>query len=109
MAVGKVKTEIITPEKYLEKTQDSLWNYRKMPRSFDHPAFKKGALEDLKYDNLDAAKEALLKSYDEYKAFFKENPTIETPNTVFGMLDSYHWELLTRKHTHHHFEQFGLL
>ena len=109
MAVGKVKTEITTPDKYLEETQDSLWNYRHMPKFVDHPSFKKGELEDLKYDSLDAAKVAFLTSYDEYKAFFKENPTIETPNTVFGMLDSYHWELVTRKHTHHHFKQFGLI
>lgn len=109
MAVGKVKTEITTPKKHLEKIQDSLWNYRPMPKSFDHPILRKGELEDLKHDSLDVAKETFLKSYDEYKAFFKENPTIKTPNTVFGMLDSYHWELVTRKHTHHHFEQFGLL
>lgn len=109
MAIGKVETNITTPEKYLERTQESLFNYRSMPKEFKHPLLKKAALEDLRFDSLEAAKEALLASIDAYETFFKENPGIQTPNTVFGMLDKQLWDLVNRKHFDHHFEQFGLL
>jgi oxepin-CoA hydrolase/3-oxo-5,6-dehydrosuberyl-CoA semialdehyde dehydrogenase len=109
MAMGKVETDISTPEKYLERTQESLFNYRSMPKAFNHPLLKKAAQENLRFDSLEAAKEALLSSIDAYEVFFKENPGIKTPNTVFGMLDKQLWDLLTRKHFNHHFEQFGLL
>jgi oxepin-CoA hydrolase/3-oxo-5,6-dehydrosuberyl-CoA semialdehyde dehydrogenase len=109
MAIGKVETNITTPEKYLERTQESLFNYRSMPKDFKHPLLKKAALEDLRFDSLEAAKEALLASIDAYETFFKENPGIQTPNTVFGMLDKQLWDLVNRKHFDHHFEQFGLL
>ena len=49
MALGNVETEITTPEKYMEKTQDSLWDYRSMPKEFDHPILKKGEVEDLRF------------------------------------------------------------
>ncbi len=108
MSTGKIKTEITTPEDRLEKYEDSLWNYREMPRGVEHPALKKGEVEDLRFKNLEEAKVDLLKSYDEFTTFFKENPGIKTPNTVFGNLDKYHWDLLVNKHVHHHFGQFGL-
>ena len=108
-AAGKEKVEIVTPEEQLEKYQDSLWNYRAMPKNFKMPAMKEGETEDLRHENLMKAKEAFLEAWDEYEAFFKENPEEETPNAVFGNLDKDHWELLNRKHFNHHFEQFGLL
>ena len=109
MAAGKVDTEIVTPEKRIERMQESLYNYRPMPREFSHPLFRKGEVEDLRFANLDEAKEAIMKAYDEYIAFYKENPDATAPNTVFGDLNDEMWELLNRKHINHHFEQFGLI
>ncbi len=108
IALGKIPCKITTPEKYLEKTQDSLWNYRPMPKSFDHPLLKKGDTEDLRHDSLDEAKKAFFESYDELAAHFKDNPDVAVPNPVFGNLDEYGWQLMNRKHYAHHFEQFGL-
>lgn len=109
MAMDKVETKIITPEKRIERFKESLFNYREMPRSFDHPLLKEKELEDLRFGNLTEAKAALLTAIDKYETFFKENPGIETPNTVFGMLDKQLWDLMNRKHFHHHFSQFGLV
>lgn len=109
MSMGKVETDITTPEKYMERTQESLFNYRALPKDFKHPLLRKETLEDLRFDSLEAAKDALLSSIDAYQVFFKENPGIETANTVFGMMDKQLWDLLNRKHFDHHFEQFGLL
>jgi len=108
MALGNVPTEITTPEKYLEKTQDSLWNYKSMPKEFDHPILKKGEVEDLRFESLEEAKDAFWKAYDELEIFFKENPKGKVKNTVFGYLDRYEWQLLNRKHWAHHLEQFGM-
>ncbi|MEQ8909811.1 MAG: phenylacetic acid degradation bifunctional protein PaaZ [Vicingaceae bacterium] len=108
-ATGKEKVEVVTPEEHLEKYQDSLWNFRAMPKNFKMPAMKEGETEALRHENLMKAKEAFLEAWDEYEEYFKENPEAETPNAVFGNLDKDHWELLNRKHFNHHFEQFSLI
>ena len=100
---------ISTAEDRIEKFQDSLWNYQPMPKEFKHPMLKKEGPEDLRHEDLATAKKAYLKAYDDYIEFFKNNPDAQTANPVFGMLDSYHWYLLNRKHLNHHFSQFGLI
>ena len=109
LAMGKIDTKIITPEKHLEKYEDSLWNYREMPEKVNHPNLKVGETEPLRHASYEEAKLALLNAYDAYQEFFAENPGIKTKNTVFGNLDKFHWDLLSRKHFHHHFKQFGLV
>ena len=109
MSIDTSLETILTPEKYLEATQDSLWNYKPMPKGVQHPSLRKGELEDLRFASLEEAKKALMKSYDAYVAFFKENPKTTVTNAVFGELDRYHLKLLNRKHYNHHFEQFGLI
>ena len=109
MAIGKIETEVTTPEKRIDRLQESLYNYRPMPAKFDHPLLRKGELEDLRFGNLQEAKDAFLKAYDEFEAYFAEHPNAKTPNTIFGHLDKELWDLLNRKHLNHHFKQFGLL
>ena len=70
---------------------------------------KENELEDLSYENLKEAKEALLKAWDNFENYFKENPDVKTPHVSFGMLDKDLWDLVHRKHLNHHFEQFGLI
>ncbi|MFK7770657.1 MAG: phenylacetic acid degradation bifunctional protein PaaZ [Saprospiraceae bacterium] len=107
-ALGKIPCEIKTPEKYLERTQDSLWNYRPMPKNFDHPVLRKGEVEDLRFGSLEEAKTEFWKSYDELELFFKENPKTTVPSNVFGNVTRYEWKLMEGKHYALHFEQFGI-
>lgn len=107
-AIGETTTEIITPEERIEKFQESLYNYRAMPRNFKIAYLPKDELIDLRYANLEEAKKSLLAYFDEYEKFFKENPGVKTANINFGMLDKELWDLLGRKHMAHHFEQFGI-
>lgn len=109
LATGKIEAKIETPEEHWEKFQDSLYNYRKMPKDYKHPMLKKDGNEELRFESLEAAKEALLKSWDEFEEFFKENPEAKTANATFGMLSKDDWDLLNIKHFNHHFEQFNLL
>lgn len=108
-AFDRVGDGIIIPEEKIERYQDSLWNYFPMPRSYDHPLFKKGEVEDLRYDSLVTAKKELFKLYDEITTFYKENPDSTLTNPMFGNLKRYEMSLLENKHYTHHFEQFGLI
>lgn len=110
IAKGDIQNfKIVTPEEHLDKIQENLYNYKKIPKNYKKPLEKEEKLEDLRYDNLSSAKEALLKSYDEFHHFYKDNPETKTKNAVFGYLNYFEWKLLNRKHFHHHFEQFGLV
>lgn len=109
VSLGKIKTEILTPEDKIEKYRDSLWNYRAMPKNYKLAIFKEDQVEDLKFDNLADAKKAFWESFDEVIQFYKDNPDGELTNVMFGMLDKYHMQLMMDKHFNHHFEQFGVL
>ena len=109
MANGQYTSRLFTPEAEIEKYQESIYNHRKMPRSFDHPLLQKGKNEDLRFADLAEAKKMFLKAYDDFETFFKENPDATTLNPIFGSLDKYLWDLSNIKHFNHHFEQFGLL
>ena len=65
---------ISTPEKHIEKVQETLYNYKPMPVGYDFPLYKKGQLEVLKHENLATAKLKLLEARDAYLEFYKENP-----------------------------------
>ena len=110
IATGEIQDfEVSTPEEHLEKVQETLYNYEKMPHNYNHPLLKDDELEPLQYESLEEAKDALLQAYDEFVVFFRENPDVVTKNAVFGELNHFEWKLLNRKHINHHFEQFGLL
>ena len=109
MSIGKVETTLAIPEKLVEKYQDSLYNFRAMPKNYAHPHFAKEETEPLVHETFTHAKESFLKSYDEYLAYYKENRNAIHLNSMFGELDREMWALVTRKHFNHHFEQFGLI
>lgn len=101
--------EIATPEKILEKVHATLYNYDKMPRSYDFPLAEKSEIKKTKHKSLEVAKAKMLEARQNYLSFFKQNPEAITKNVVFGELNKYEWYLLDRKHLNHHFEQFGLI
>ncbi|WP_034259441.1 phenylacetic acid degradation bifunctional protein PaaZ [Altibacter lentus] len=110
IASGEVQDfEVATPEKYLEKTHESLYNYQKFPRNTNFPLLEKETLEPLKHPDLETAKKKFLEAREDYLDYFKENPDATLKNIVFGDLNKFEWYLLERKHLNHHFEQFGLI
>lgn len=110
IAAGEIQDfEITTPEKYLEKVHDSLYNYEKFPQNSNFPQLEKDTLAPLVHPDLQTAKEKFLEQRFKYLTFFQENPTAVLNNLVFGTLNKYEWYLLERKHLNHHFEQFDLL
>jgi len=110
IGAGQIQNfEIATPEKYLEKVQEMIYNHKKMPRAVNHPLMREGELEDLIHEDLATAKSKLIEAYDTFETYFKENPEAITKNAVFGEMNKFEWDLLNTKHMNHHFEQFGIL
>ena len=110
-SIGEPEAEkCFTPEEHLEKYQDSLYNHRKMPKDFPAPFLPEdGTLPELKYKNLEQAKEKFLENLQKYQIYYRENPEAEHMHFVFGKLNKEMMELMHRKHFTHHFEQFGLV
>lgn len=110
IAYGKVAdVEVVTPEKVLEKMHATLYNYKKFPKDYAFPLAEQSAINTLRHESLEVAKEKLLEAREAYLAFYKGNPDARNIHPVFGALNSYEWWLMERKHLNHHFEQFGLL
>jgi len=110
IASGEIQDfEISTPEKYLEKVYNSLYNYEKLPRKYNFPLAERSEIEKTRYESLEVAKEKMVEARQHYLDYFKENPDAITKNVVFGELNRYEWYLFERKHLNHHFEQFGLI
>ena len=101
--------EFATPEKIIEKVHATLYNYDKMPRNHQAPEKLQEQLQELRHPDLAAAKASLLEAYDDFVAYFKENPDGKLKNVVFGDLNRYEWNLFHRKHFNHHLEQFDLI
>ncbi|MFN4075948.1 MAG: phenylacetic acid degradation bifunctional protein PaaZ [Cloacibacterium sp.] len=110
-SIGEPEAEkCFTPEEHLEKNQDSLYNHRKMPKDFPAPFLPEdGTLPELKYKNLEQAKDKFLENLQKYQIYYRENPEAEHMHFVFGKLNKEMMELMHRKHFTHHFEQFNLI
>ncbi|MEM8586297.1 MAG: phenylacetic acid degradation bifunctional protein PaaZ [Bacteroidota bacterium] len=110
IAAGEVQDfSIVTPEKRLEKTHASLYNYRKFPKGFDFPLAEKSQINVLRYADLRKSIEKMMEARERYLNYYKENPGIRAKHAVFGELNGYEWYLMERKHLNHHFEQFNIL
>uniref|UniRef100_UPI0026ECD55E phenylacetic acid degradation bifunctional protein PaaZ n=1 Tax=Mesonia mobilis TaxID=369791 RepID=UPI0026ECD55E len=110
IAAGEIQDfEIATPEDKLEMVQETLWNYKPMPKNFHFPFYKEGELFKLKHEDLATAKQKLKEAKAQYENYFHEHPEAITKNAVFGELNKFEWKLMHRKHINHHFDQFGLL
>lgn len=108
-SVGEHEVKLLNDPKRVERYQESLYNYRKMPKNFKRPDLPKDKTVDLIYESLADAKTALFEAYDAYQLYYKENPSATHMTEMFGALDKEMWDLLHRKHFNHHFEQFGLI
>ena len=109
IAMEQEEVKVYTPEKLLDKYQEAIYKYRPMPKQFDHPMLKKGEQEALRFGSLDEAKAKFFELHEAYQNYFKENEGKTTVNPVFGPLTKFEWDLVCRKHLHHHFDQFNLI
>ncbi len=101
--------DIATPADALEKVKASLYDYNPFPVETHFPLLPKNRVQPLQHPDLATAIAKFQAARRAYLTFFKEHPTAEVKNVVFGMLNKYEWYLLERKHLNHHFHQFGLI
>jgi len=107
--MGKRHTRLFTPPERLERFVEVVYNHQPMMKKFYHPQLKRDELEELRHGSLDEAVEKYFVAREAYEAFFSEHRGKKTMNPTFGEMSKFEWDLLSRKHTHHHFEQFGLV
>ncbi|MEL6135261.1 MAG: DUF1569 domain-containing protein, partial [Bacteroidota bacterium] len=101
----------VAPDKQ-EKAQAFIWREDKMLRQGTKAPMLGDKLQDLKFDNLDAAKKVFLESIEKFYAFHRDESHAEPPKIMhpaFGLLDLKAWERFHHKHIIHHFAQFGLM
>lgn len=96
-------------EEKLEVLQDWLYSNEKIRFGAKYPLLKEGETLEVKYKNLEEAKEKLIETLKEFLIYYKENPTAEHFHPRFGNLNREMMELFHRKHFTHHFEQFGIM
>ncbi len=109
ISMENIDIKVYTPEKLIEKYQEAIYNFRPMPKQYEHPMLRKGEQEDLQYESLEEAKKVLLDKFDEYINYFGKHKGRLTANPVFGSLTKFEWDLVHRKHFDHHFNQFQLI
>lgn len=100
------------PEDKLEKAQSFILREDKMFRQGTKAPMMGDQLQDLKFENLDAAKKVFLESIQKFYAFHKDAQHAEPPvimHPAFGPLTLPLWERFHHKHIIHHFAQFGLM
>ena len=104
----KQETPILTPEKYLHKSQAFLRSEELMPKNF---VAKFLPIDPIPYtfSSLEESKNKIFSSLDSFHSYWKgiKEETLNHP--VFGKLNKELWDRVHNKHIHHHFLQFGLI
>ncbi|MBN3582558.1 DUF1569 domain-containing protein [Algoriphagus aestuarii] len=108
LSTGRISYPPFIPsEKQLSQKEALLHTELEFPKGIKAPGLGDN-LMPLKFEALEEAKEALLKSLKEYDRYFKENSTAQTIHPRFGLLTFEEWELFHPKHFKHHFSQFNI-
>ncbi|MCM0060276.1 MAG: hypothetical protein NBV57_05400 [Algoriphagus sp.] len=107
MSSGRISIpEFVPNEKQLAQKQALLVTDLPFPKGVKAPGLP-DTLLDLRFPDLETAKEELIKSWDAYHLVFQENPTKQTMHPRFGFLNFEEWERFHAKHFDHHLGQFG--
>lgn len=94
-------------EKQLKQKQALIYSNIEFPKGIKAPGLEDKLLE-LRFSNIEAAKQDLLKSIDEYNTYFQTNPSNLTLHPRLGKLTYEEWEKFHQKHFEHHLSQFYL-
>ncbi|RFZ95005.1 hypothetical protein D0C36_05615 [Mucilaginibacter conchicola] len=102
-----VKTPVDTglPPDFAERKQ------RGLNLSYDFPRnIILGTLpEDYEYDDIETAKQQLVKEVETFHRYFAANPGLEVLHGGFGIMNYNEWVIWHGKHFTHHFKQFGII
>ena len=108
LSYGRVKIPDFSPnEKQLNAKQALLYTDMEFPEGVRAPGLPAELLE-LRYPDLDTAKEELKKAIVAYQETYAKSPEAKFLHTRFGLLSHKEWEIFHHKHIGHHFRQFGI-
>lgn len=108
LSSGRIKLPEFEPnEKQLMQKQALIYTDMEFPKGVRAPN-SDGELPDLRFPDLDTAKEKLIQSIQEYEEVFEKNPDFKSIHPRFGFLTHEEWEKFHQKHFTHHFGQFGI-
>lgn len=108
MSTGKAEIQCNYPEERCKKLRIFLHSNRPTPRDFNSPVMN-NSLPELRYKNLDEAKEVLIVEINYFIDYFRENPDAKHINPVFGLIGAEDWHRNHYKHCFHHLLQFNLI
>lgn len=98
---------MIPPEKQV-KVKKGLLSNKPMRRSVPIPGME-GKLLPLQFENIDVAKEKLLKTLNKAITVFDNPDGWNAPHPYAGDCNGQEWKIFQYKHFIHHFKQFGLI
>jgi hypothetical protein len=96
------------PTQLFERAKRFIYHSKAGPHEVKNPALGDEP-PPLRYENLQAAREALRREIQKFYAFLQANPTATVLHPLFGRLTPEEWERSHYKHCFHHLHQFGLL
>ncbi|MGB1207327.1 MAG: DUF1569 domain-containing protein [Chitinophagales bacterium] len=109
VSTGKPNIRISTPADKIERFQAFLMSEKTFQRNFKPADLPTDSTVPLKYKDLAEAQEKLIEQINAFYATFGNDAEKTIAHPVFGMLNLAQWEQFHRKHTQHHFRQFGLI
>lgn len=107
ISMEDVERPILIPEDKIDRYQAFLRSDKSFPPGSPKP--KEYAQYELSFESLEAAKQQLIQSLQNFLQFWEDHPNFSSVHPNFGRLDKRHWMHLHRKHFRHHFVQFGLM
>ena len=109
VSTEKVKTKLYTPEEHLPRYMEFLMSEKEFKENTKAPTDLLGEKPmPIRFPSLDAAKENLKRSVNDFVSYFSEDEMIKTLHPAFGMLNYEEWIRLHYKHVLHHLKQFDL-
>lgn len=105
---GRIKLpEFTVGEKDAKLKQDLLYTELEFPEGVKYPK-DTGKLMELRFPDLETAKQKLNEALAEYQQVSTETPDFKTVHPRFSTLTKEEWDTFHQKHFKHHFSQFGI-
>lgn len=107
LSAGRIPmTDFVPNEKQLAQKQALLYTDIPFPQGIKAPGIP-DTLMELRFPDLESAKQGLLTSWNAYQEVFEQQPDKTTIHPRFGPLNHADWEKFHAKHMNHHLGQFG--
>jgi len=105
---GKLKFQCVNPPERLTALKSFLLSSKPFPRLYINPVIGPDLVE-LKYTDIEEAKDKLKDEISDYYDYFQQNPGAKPIHMIFGELNKEEWDMVHQKHFTHHLTQFGLI